>query len=137
VVLDSREVAGGYFELSRDFLDVVVRFTDAPPILRGTVVDQAGRLMPGCSVFLFPMDQRLWSLPRLPLSFRRTSADNDGRFEFPDFIAGSFLVSARALDSTGDWRDTTFLAELANHAVSVSFENKKLADVRLVVSGSK
>jgi hypothetical protein len=138
VVARSEEAAGKYFDLADDLSGVIVRFTDAAPGIRGTVVDSRGQPLTGYQVMVFPKDRNLWSVTGIPLSFRRTITADNGRFEVLKLMRGAFLVSVRRVDVSHDfWRDRSMLEELARGAAEIPLGQTGVVDISLVYQNGR
>jgi hypothetical protein len=116
-----RDVPNGIIDLGPDGVhDVVVRFTNTPNEIRGTIRDASGKPAPDAAVVLFPADERLWnSFPDIPASarlIRTVSAEYRATF----LPVGEYFVVAVDDAQLDGWPNARLAALLAAKATRVS-----------------
>jgi hypothetical protein len=108
------------FELSADLDDVVIRFTDRPSLLRGTVRTAAGEADASAQVLVFPAAaasaERTDSTRRL----RATRVGADGTYGISGLPAGDYLVVAVPDETAADFPSAALLKTLLPRAMRVT-----------------
>lgn len=92
---------------------VVTKGAHEKPAVRGRIVDDAGRGVPGARVWvttsqfwaLVPLDLEEDALPTRWLKVERTVCDADGRFEFAELESGKLRLAARAAGFAPSYRE--------------------------------
>lgn len=123
------EITGG-----RNVTDAVLRFTDRPSEISGTLRDGKDQPAEDYTVLLFPADEAYWA----PLSrrIRATRAFPEGRFRFRDLPAGDYRLAAFVDVEPGAWQDPAFLEQLAPSSVRMSLGAGETRVQDLKVAGS-
>ena len=120
-MLDGRDVSVEPVELrDADVTDLVVRFTDRPSELAGTVSTDPGTSDAELMVVAFPVDARGWtSYGPTPRRLPSSNQDGSGPFAFSGLPNGEYYVAAIRQDAVREWRDPAFLKKLAPLATRV------------------
>jgi hypothetical protein len=126
------------FELGSEDVSVVIRYTDRPSELSGTVRDATGRNDSSAVVLVFPADPRAWtSYGTTSRGFQASRATDTGSFRLLGLPDGDYLVAAVPEERVAEWRDPLFLKKLASIAARVtigpgqkSWLDLKASDVR-------
>jgi protocatechuate 3,4-dioxygenase beta subunit len=113
--------------------DVVVRFTDRPSELTGTLQDASGRPATDYFVIVFPTDRSAW----LPTSRRiqSTRPGSDGGYSVKGLPAGEYLIAALTDVEPGEWFSPAFLEQLLRSAVKVRVADGEKTVQSLKISG--
>jgi hypothetical protein len=108
------------FELSADLDDVVIRFSDRPSLLRGSVRTPAGEADASAQVLVFPAAaasaERTDSTRRL----RATRVGADGAYSINGLPAGEYLVVAVPDEMAADFPSAALLKSLLPRAMRVT-----------------
>jgi hypothetical protein len=133
VVVDGRDVTDRPVALTRDVDTLIVRLTDRPASIAGTVRVPQGLRLDEVSLFLFPTDRERWADARFSTRvFRTARVQPSGAFEFRPVVPGSYVVTA-ARDTLGvDWPSQRLLPRLAAAGVSVDVAPGQPAMVSVV-----
>ena len=133
---DGRDVSVEPLDVSdADVTDVVIRFTDRPSELAGTVSTDAAATNDELTVVVFPVDARGWTnYGPTPRRLPSTNQDGSGPFVFTGLPDGEYYVAAIRQDAVREWRDPAFLKKLAPLAtrVKVAEGQKATAALRVV-----
>jgi protocatechuate 3,4-dioxygenase beta subunit len=118
----------------QSLIDVEVVLTDRITELSGTIADDHGRLVPGASVVVFPVERDRW----YPSSrfLRRTSATADATFTVAGLPSGTYYVAAVEripLDGAEAWQQAAFLEPLVVRASTVALGDGQKASLALRV----
>jgi hypothetical protein len=98
--------------------DVRVALTVRPPLLTGSVRNQAGESL---YVLAFPVNDKMWQQYGLnPARMRTVPVSTAGTFRVDDLPAGDYLVAAVDAYHRNDWRDPQLLRKLAPRSKHVS-----------------
>ncbi len=92
---------------------VVTKGAHRKPAVRGRIVDDAGRGVPGARVWvttsqfwaLVPLDLEEDALPTRWLKVERTECDAEGRFEFAELESGKLRLAARGAGFAPSYRE--------------------------------
>jgi len=132
VLLNGRDISDVPFDVSdRPIGSIVVRFTDHPATLAGTV-QAASRddRLDDAIVVAMPVDRTRWiDYGKTPRRLQRAVVSRDGGFSISGLPAGDYLVVAVHDDFVTDWRNPAFLETAAAVAtrVSVTGTNQNVA----------
>jgi hypothetical protein len=133
--LNGTDVSASPFELgASDVENLVVRYTDHPADLSGTVRDDGRLVGRGSTVLLFPADSRGWTDYGVTARrFRSTVASTSGAYRFSGIADGEYLIAAVGGDVPADWQEAEFLKKLAPLAsrVIIAEGDKKVQDLKV------
>lgn len=113
---------------TEDIAGVQMLFTDQLATLSGTVVDDKGRLSPGCTIALFPEDGKVRVESRRTRLLR---ADQHARFSLADLLAGAYLVTATPDVDAAVWLHEDSLSRLRTIAAPVTLAGRETTSVTL------
>jgi hypothetical protein len=111
---------------------MVVTFVDQPTEISGTLMDSAGKPMPGFSIVVFSTDRATWSA-----SSRRISPPiqvaSDGKYKVTGLPPGDYFLAALTDYENGDLGDVSFLDQIAAVAIKVTLGEgeKKTQDLKI------
>jgi hypothetical protein len=129
-MLDGRDVSVEPFTLAESDVDVVIRFTDRPSELSGTIATDGQSDELDLLAVVFPVDPRGWTDYGLtPRRLRSSSRKGAGAFSFVGLPDGDYHVAAILQGAAPDWRDPAFLKKLASVATRVSIVEGEHASV--------
>lgn len=135
-MLDGRDISVEPLEITDGNVnDVVIRFTDRPSQLSGTVSTEPGANDTELMVVVFPIDARGWTNYGLtPRRLQSSNQDAGAPFTFTGLPDSEYYVAAIRQDAVRDWRDPAFLKKLAPLAtrVKVAEGQKTTAALRVV-----
>jgi hypothetical protein len=131
--LGERDVSDVPLELvSTDIGDVVLRFTDRPSSLSGTVQLTERAARDGVAVIVFPADSKAWmDTGANPRRMRKVAASDTGAYNVPTLPAGAYYVAAILESGAGDWQDPAFLEQLVTGASHVVIDDGEKASQSL------
>jgi len=133
--LDGKDVSVTPFELSADVEGLVVKYTDRPGELSGTVRDDSRAVDRSVGVLLFPADPREWRDYGLGARrFRSIATSTGGTYRLSNMADGDYFVVAVS-DDIPEWQDVSVLKKLAPLGVRVSISqgDKKVQDLKVGV----
>jgi hypothetical protein len=135
--LEGRDVSHFPLELGADDMaGVVLKFTDRPPELSGTVRSENGAGDPTALVLIFPRDERGWTdYGASPRRLRSVSPDTNGAYRVTGLPTGEYLVAAVNEEALQPWQDPAVLQKLAGLATSVTIGPGEKKSQDLVVRG--
>lgn len=110
---------------------VVVRMTDRPPAIAGTLTTPAGRPASGFFVVAFPADRTLWRSPSRRVASTRPATN--GAFMLEGLPPGEYRLAVLTDLDASDLADASFLEALAGAAVPVAVGEgeRKIQDLRI------
>jgi protocatechuate 3,4-dioxygenase beta subunit len=126
-MLNGRDVSSSPFELGADDVpNLVIRYTDHPSELSGTVRDDAGKPDLSAVVLAFPTDERAWSgygltARRLPI----LRVNENGGFRLVGLPDGDYYVAAIREEAAIEWRAPAFLKKLMAQALRTTIVEGK------------
>jgi hypothetical protein len=104
-----------------DVADLVLRFTDRPTEISGTLTDPSNRPAPGYPIVLFSTNRADWTPGSRRIAVARPSTD--GSFRVVGLPPGPyFLCAVVALDQS-DLEDASFLELLAQQALTITLSD--------------
>jgi uncharacterized protein (DUF2141 family) len=125
VTLGARDILDTTIDLAPGdrLTDLVIRFTDRPSELTGSLVDATGRAASEYFVIAFSTDRAAWT----PTSRRIQSVRpaSDGVYSIKGLPAGDYYLAALTDVEPGEWLSTSFLDQIVPAAVRV-----RLADAQ-------
>jgi Carboxypeptidase regulatory-like domain len=127
--LGERDVSDISLELdTTDVADVVLRFTDRPSSLSGTVQLTERAAREGVAVIVFPADSKAWMETNAnPRRMRKVAVDDTGSYTVSPLPAGAYYVAAVSDSVAGDWQDPAFLEQLVTGAAHVQIDDGEKA----------
>jgi hypothetical protein len=132
VMLNGADVSATPFELGSDDVTLVVRYTDHPSELSGSVRDDRGGQDVSSSVVVFPADARAWTgYGALARRFQTSRVTDTGSFRLVGLADGEYLVAAVREEMMAEWRDPDVLKKLASIATRVTITGGQKAWVDL------
>jgi hypothetical protein len=103
---------------------VVIRFTDQPTVLAGSVVHD-GQPRAHVPVFVFPTDRRVWTRYRGRLRrYVETLSDSRGRYRIEGLPRGSYHLVAFDQHIDGQWLQPNNLTRMAAVATTVEVRRR-------------
>jgi hypothetical protein len=113
----------------------VIRFTDKPTILRGTVRTGApDDKLEDAIVVAFPIDRATWSdFGNTPRRLQSAVVSRNGAFALEGLPAGEYLVAAIRDDFINEWRAPAVLEALSRAATRVNLSAGGQQNVSLVM----
>jgi hypothetical protein len=108
------------FELSTDLDDVVIRFTDRPALLRGTVRTPAGEADASAQVLVFPAAAASAGRTDSTRRLRATRVGADGTYGINGLPAGDYLMVAVPDETAADFPSAALLKSLLPRAMRVT-----------------
>ena len=135
VTLNGRSLVDQALDLAgADIDDVVIRFTDRAPEVRGRVRSRSGQDA-DAQVLLFPLDGRAWLAASMPPARVRVARVDPGEaFRFAGVPAGDYDLVAVPPQFSVDLGDPRELAKLAAAATHVHLAGNQHQDVSLVLT---
>ena len=138
VMLNGTDVSVTPFELGSEDVSVVIKYTDRPSELSGTVRDDRVRNDSPAVVLVFPADPRAWTgYGSTSRRFQTSRVADTGSFRVVGLADGDYLVAAVPEDRLAEWRDPAFLKKLTPVSARATIAegqkplvNLKLSDVR-------
>ena len=138
VLLNGTDASVTPFELGSDDVSVVIKYTDRPSELSGTVRDDRARNDSPAVVLVFPADPRAWTgYGSTSRRFQTSRVTDTGSFRVLGLPDGDYLVAAVAEERLAEWRDPAFLKKLVPASARATIAegqkplvNLKLSDVR-------
>jgi hypothetical protein len=138
VMLNGTDVSVTPFELGSEDVSVVIKYTDRPSELSGTVRDDRGRNDSPAVVLVFPADPRAWAgYGATSRRFQTSRVTETGSFRIVGLADGDYLVAAVPEDRVAEWRDPAFLKKLVPISARATIVegqkplvNLKVSDVR-------
>ena len=128
--LDGRDVSVAPLELADADVDVLIRFTDRPSVLSGTIAADATSSDEDVLVVVFPVDARRWtSYGRLPRQLQSSGRKGGDAFTFTGLPDGEYHVAALRQDADREWQDPALLKKLAPLAARVRIMEGQTASV--------
>lgn len=111
--------------------DTVVRFTDRPTEINGTLVDQAGRPAPQYFIVVFSADRTFW-MPR-SRRVRSLRPGNTGSFKITGLPPGEYFVCALTDLEPAQLYTSAFLEPLmaSSYKIALAEGEKKTQDLKL------
>jgi Carboxypeptidase regulatory-like domain len=136
VVAADRDISGVAIEIeSRNLSNVVLKMTDRPASLSGSVQASENATQQGAFVVVFPTDPETWITMDEVSSgrIRKASVADNGHYEFRALFPGDYYVAAIRDSAVDDWQDPAVLKQLIADAVHVQIgEGEKVSrDIRL------
>jgi hypothetical protein len=134
VMLNGIDVSVTPFELGSEDVSVVIKYTDRPSELSGTVRDDRARPDSPAVVLVFPADPRAWAgYGSTSRRFQTSRAAATGSFRVVGLAAGDYLVAAVPEERLAEWRDPAFLKKLVPAAarVTIAEGQKPLLDLKV------
>jgi hypothetical protein len=135
--LEGQDISATPFEMrGTDVGNIILRFTDKPPELAGTVRAEAGATDVTATVLLFPADRRAWTdYGTTSRRFRSTETAPGGTFTFTGMAEGDYNVVAIRDGLPAEWQDPVYLQKIAPVAtrVTISANDRKIQDLRVSV----
>jgi len=117
-----------------DVSNVVVTFTNAIPVVSGTVRDRTGTAS-AATVLAFPQQSDLWThYSAVPVRIRTAAAWSTGAYRLSALPAGDYFLVAVPPALSEAWRDPEFLKRAAAFGVRVSLAWGEEASRDLVLS---
>jgi hypothetical protein len=105
-----------------DVTGVVLRFTDQPSDLSGTVRDRNGP-DGAAAILVFPASSSAWiNTGRSPLRLRLIRAGTSGAYRATGLPAGDYLLIA-VKNERADWQEAKYLASIASLATRITLGN--------------
>jgi hypothetical protein len=121
ITLDGRDITDRAFDLDADATSIVVRFTDRPSRVSGTVKDAGGSAGASAIVLAFPVDRQWWTgHGTSPRHLRHAYTSPDGEYAFDHLPPGEYYVIAIDDAESEDWQDPQTLAVLAGRATTLA-----------------
>jgi hypothetical protein len=131
---DGRDVSAVPLEVTgTDVSDVVLKFTDRPAELAGTVRDTNQTVATSGVVLLFPADSRAWTdYGPSARHFRSASLGPSGTYKFSAVAVGDYVMVAIGGGVPAEWQDPAFLKKAAAAAarVTIAEGDQKTQDLR-------
>jgi hypothetical protein len=134
VMLNGTDVSVTPFELGNEDVSVVIKYTDRPSELSGTVRDDRGRTESPAIVLVFPADPRAWTgYGATSRRFQASRAMATGSFRVVGLADGDYLVAAVPEERLAEWRDPAFLKKLVpvSSRVTIAEGQKPLVDLKV------
>jgi hypothetical protein len=117
-----------------DVTDLVIRFTDRPSEIAGTVSPDASTSDAELVVVVFPVDARGWvNHGSTPRRLQNSNQAGAGPFTFSGLPDGEYFLAAIKQDEIREWRDPAFLKKLAPLATRAKVAEGQKASVALRV----
>jgi len=133
--LDGKDVSVTPFELgASDVENLVVKYTDRPAELSGTVRSDARFVDRSVDVLLFPADPRGWTdYGVTPRRFRSVVTSRSGTYRISNVADGDYLIVALADGLPSEWQDAEVLKKLAplGSRVTIAEGDKKVQDLKV------
>ena len=135
--LGGRDVADVPLEIENaDIGGVVLKFTDRPSGLSGTVRAAQNTGAVNATVVLFPAQPESWAdFGSSPRRLRAAKAGPDGRYEMGSLPAGDYLVATVPGEAASDWQNPAFLRSLSATATKTTISDGEKKSLDLTVSG--
>ena len=138
VMLNGTDVSVTPFELGSDDVSVVIKYTDRPSELSGTVRDDRARNDSPAVVLVFPADPRAWmGYGSSSRRFQTSRVTDTGSFRVVGLPDGDYLAAAVPEERLAEWRDPAFLKKLVPASARAMIAegqkplvNLKVSDVR-------
>jgi hypothetical protein len=134
-LIDGKDVSDMPFDLgASDINSLVVRYTDKPADLSGTVRDTSRAPTSIGQVLLFPADTRAWTAyGAVSRRLRGAAPGKDGTFRITAVPPGDYWLVAVPDEATANWQDPPTLEKLAALATAVTIGDgeKKVQDLVL------
>lgn len=105
---------------STDIGNVVIRLTDHPSRLVGSVRDGSGNVDRNASVVVFPVERDRWTNVGTTLRIRLMRVTTKGTYEIFNLAAGDYFVAAIDDQAAAGWQDPRTLDALARVATRVT-----------------
>jgi hypothetical protein len=127
--LGERDVSDVPLELdATDVPDVVLRFTDHPASLSGTVQLTERATREGVAVIVFPADSKAWMDGGAnPRRLRKVAVADNGAYTVSPLPAGTYYVAAVSETTAGDWQDPALLEQLVTGAAHIQIDDGEKA----------
>jgi protocatechuate 3,4-dioxygenase beta subunit len=135
IVWRGQDVIDAPLDFTEDVADIVVTFTDRPPVISGTVRTSVGAPDAEALVIVFSTNRERWSrFGRSPMRLRSVRTASDGGFSLNYVPPGEYFVAAVHDADAGNWMSPTFLEALSRVAARVRLEEggKVAQDLRRV-----
>lgn len=134
-MLGGRDVSEVALMLGSDDVDgLVLRFTDRPTAVSGTVRNPQGRPDVNATVLVFPADGAWTDVGPSPRRLGSTRPDRSGAFTMTGLPVGDYHVIAIDDRLAADWQDPVFLRKLAPLASRVTVAEAGRATVDLTTA---
>ena len=99
---------------------IVIRFSDRPSTLEGTVTDANGNRDADATVIVFPADYRTWIQNGMPVSATRSAtATPQGNYSISDLTPGDYLAAALVIERVENLEPSAIEA-IAGRATAVT-----------------
>jgi hypothetical protein len=135
--LEGRDISASPFETTgADVGNIILRFTDKPPELVGTVRAEAGATDVTATVLLFPADSRAWTdYGMTSRRFRSMETAPSGAFTLTGMAEGEYNLVAIRDGLPAEWQDPVYLQKIAAVAtkITISENERKVQDLRVSV----
>jgi hypothetical protein len=120
VAVGAREAPARVFEIrpGEQVTDLVLRFTDRPTELAGTLIDQSGQPATGYPIVVFSTNRADWSAGSPRVAVARPSTD--GTFRLVGLPAGSYYLCALVNVDQSDLDDGSFLEQLTGSSLTIT-----------------
>jgi hypothetical protein len=121
-------------EAGASIADVEIELAPATAKIVVTAVNARSEGVPEHDIVIFPQDESLWGAP-LPGRAGTGVTDEQGRYQSPPLLAGSYLVADTGPLGPGESADPDVLSELRNRAQRVLVNDGETANVQVKVDG--
>jgi hypothetical protein len=136
VTANGRDVADGIEIGSDPAPELLVRLSDSPSRVSGTIRNSRSGGDVDATVLAFPLDRRLWTgYGETPWRLQIVRTDRRGAYALTGLPAGTYAIVAVPDAQTADWPAPEFLARLAPVAtrVEIAAGEQKTLDLQSVV----
>lgn len=133
-LLGGKDLSSMPFSITADVDGIVIRLTDDPSELTGTVRSADGSVDATAAVVLYPTDRGLWNtMPSFTRRMRMVRASESGSFMMRGVPPGDYFIAAIPDEQSSDWQDPRVLERLAREAVRLTITDgeKKTQDLRM------